>query len=90
MEDLGKKTCVDDEEENNVRKAPGAQGQQGRSSSALNVITERNKTPGFGRIWELLAAVQTQERLVGQMWGLSGLLGEAKMAKNQCDAHGPL
>lgn len=76
MEDLGKKTCVDDEEENNVRKAPGAQGQQGRSSSALNVITERNKTPGFGRIWELLAAVQAPGKAggadVGSKWAAGG------------------
>lgn len=65
MKDLGKKMCVDDEEENNVRKAPGAQGQQGRSSTALNVITERNKTLGFGRIWELLAAVQAPGKAGG-------------------------
>lgn len=78
MEDLGKKTCVDDEEENNVRKAPGAQGQQGRSSAALNVIMERNKTPGFGRIWEFSSgkAVQAPGKAggadVGSKWAAGG------------------
>lgn len=58
MKDGGGKMFVDNEKENNVRKAPGEQEQQGRSSTALNVIMGRNKTLGLGRIWELLAAVQ--------------------------------
>lgn len=78
---------VDNGKENNIRKAPGAQGQQGRGSTALNEIMERNKTLGVGRIWELL--FRLQGRLAGQMWGLSELLRGAKMAPNQCDAHWP-
>lgn len=88
-----KKMFVDNEKGNDVREAPGAQGQRGRSRTALNVITERNKTPGFGRIWELLAGqelLRPQGRMAGQIWGLKELLGGTKMAKNPFDAHGPL
>lgn len=71
---------VDNEKENNVRKAPGKQEQQGRSSTALNVIMERNKTLGLGRIWELLAAVQAPGKAGGTGVGCK-CWGGAKMAK---------
>lgn len=65
MKDLGENMFVDNGKENNIRKAPGAQGQQGRGSTALNEIMERNKTLGLGRIWELL--FRLQGRLAGQV-----------------------
>lgn len=69
---------MDIEKENNASKALGAQGQQGRSSTVLNVIMERSKTPGLGRFWELLAAVQAPGKAGGTDLGSTSVLGAHK------------